>query len=173
MNGAPGWDSIIVLVYVIGIGYNVILHREKIAGHIASAYIALAVTAVIARPISEFVLKTKLLANQGFVARAFSTDNSSGVIFLLLTIILSSFLAISPTGRRSDDLSAPEAFGYAFLWVTLVISTILSFMPETLRANYIEHSKFIGLIWQFHTWWLVIPALLLIYSGFRRGSARS
>ncbi len=173
MNGAPGWDAIVVLVYVIGIGYNVILHREKIAGHIAAAYIALAVTAVIAHPVYDFVHGSKLLASQAWITHAATADNTAALVFLALTIMLSSFLAISPTGRRSDDLSAIEAFLYAFLWVTLVISSILSFMPDDHRATYLSQSKFLTLIWQYHTAWLVIPALLFLYSGFRRGSMRN
>lgn len=173
MNGTPGWDSILILVYVIGIGYNVILHREKIAGHIASAYISLAVTAVIARPLFDFVHGNGSLSNQPWLKANTSPENTSIFIFLVLTVVLSSFLAISPTGRRSDDLSAVEAFSYAFLWVTFVISTMLSFLPDDNRATYLAGSRFMTYIWQFHTWWLVIPAFLLIYSGFRRGSMRN
>lgn len=173
MNGAPSWDAVIILVYIIGIGYNVILHRERVAGHIAAGYIALAVTSVIAQPLYDFVHGNKLLLNQVFIQSNASPQAVAGLTFLALTVVLSSFLSIIPTGRRSDDLSAIEAFLYSFLWVTFVISSILSFLPEDRRSVFIIQSKVLGLVWQYHTWWLVIPAFLLIYSGFRRGSMRN
>lgn len=173
MNGAPSWDAVILLVYVIGIGYNVILHREKVAGHIASAYIALAVTSVIAGPVHDFVHGNTLLLKQVFIQSNASQEAVAGFVFLALTVILSSFLSIIPTGRRSDDLSAVEAFLYSFLWVTFVISTILSFLPAHKLALYTVQSRILALIWAYHTWWLVIPAFMLIYSGFRRGSMRN
>lgn len=173
MSGAPSWDAVIILVYVIGIGYNVILHREKVAGHIASAYIALAVTSVIAKPVHDFVHGNTLLLKQVFIQSNASSEAVAALIFLALTITLSSFLSIIPTGRKNDDLGAVEAFLYSFLWVTFVISTILSFMPTDKLMLYAVQSRFLGLIWAYHTWWLVIPAFLLIYSGFRRGSNRN
>ncbi len=173
MNGAPSWDAVIILVYVIGIGYNVILHRERVAGHIASAYIALAVTSVIHPFVFDFLHGNKMLLNQIWIKSNASPAMVAGMTFLILTIVLSSFLSVIPTGRRSDDLSAIESFIYSFLWVTLLISTVMSFMPEDRRAVFIAQSRFMGLIWQYHTWWLIIPAFALIYSGFRRGSSRS
>jgi len=173
VQGSPSWDAVIILIYVIGIGYNVILHRERVAGHIASAYIALAVTSVISPIMFDFVHGNKLLLNQVFIQSNSSPQAVAALTFLILTIVLSSFLSIIPTGRRSDDLSTIESFIYSFLWVTFVISSILSFLPEDRRTVFLVQSKALSVIWEYHTWWLVIPAFLLIYSGFRRGSMRS
>lgn len=170
MNGSPSWDAVIILVYVIGIGYNVILHREKIAGHIAAAYISLAVTSVVAAPIFDFVHGNKMLLNQIWVRTNTSQQFVAGVTFIALTLILSSFLSVIPTGRKSDNLAAWEVFLYSFLWVTFLISSVLSFLPADRLAVFEVESKALSLIWQYHTWWLILPAIALIYSGFRRGT---
>ncbi|MFA6082126.1 MAG: hypothetical protein WC773_01760 [Patescibacteria group bacterium] len=167
---SPSWDAVIVLVYVIGVGYSLILHRERIAGQIASAYISLAVTSVITTPVYNFLHHNSFLMNQLWVQNDATTQMVSGLLFLALTIILSSFLSVIPTGRKSDSLSMFESTLFSFLWVTLLISTILSFLPVDRLVLFSNQSKLITLIWQYHTAWLIIPAFLLIYSGFRRGN---
>ena len=170
MGSSPSWDAVIILIYIIGMGYNIILHRERVAGHVAAAYIALAVTTVLSSPIHEFLIGNKLFLNQIWIKSSASPQMVSAVLFLGLTIVLSSFLSVIPTGRRSDNLGVLELFIYSFLWVTFLISTILSFIPDDKRMIYVTQSKLMHVIWQYHVWWLVLPALLLIWSGFRRGS---
>lgn len=172
-TNAPSWDAVIILIYVIGIGYNVILHRERVTGHIAAAYIALAVTAVISSPIFDFVHGNKMIMNQLWIQNNASPQMVSGLTFILLTVILSSFLAVVPTGRKSDDLGIVELFVFSFLWVTFIISTVLSFLPGDRRETFLAGSKIMSLIWSYHVWWLILPAFLLIYSGFRRGRLSS
>jgi hypothetical protein len=170
MGSSPSWDAVIILIYIIGMGYNIILHRDRVAGHIAAAYIALAVTTVISSPIHEFLIGNKLFLNQIWIKSNASPQMVSGLIFLGLTVLLASFLSVIPTGRKSDNLGFFELFLYSFLWVTFVISTILSFIPEDKRVVYVTQSNLMHLVWQYHVWWLVLPAFLLIWSGFRRGS---
>ncbi len=172
-NGSPSWDAVIILIYVIGIGYSVILHRERVAGQIASAYISLAVTAATSSFIFNFLHNSKMLADQSWVKNNATPQMVSGLTFLILTVILSSFLSVIPSGRKSDNLAVWEAFLYSFLWVTLLISTILSFLPPDRLTVFTTESKILNLAWQYHTWWLIIPAFLLIYSGFSRGRLRS
>jgi len=170
MSGSPSWDAVIVLVYVIGMGYTIILHRERLAGYIASAYISLAVTAVIYKPIYDFLTGNKMFMNQIWVQSNASPQMVAGVTFVILAIALASFLSIMPTGRRSDNLAIWENIIYSALWVTFMISSVMSFMPDDRRLVFTISSKFMNLIWQYHTIWLIVPAFLLIFSGYRRGS---
>lgn len=171
MSSSPSWDAVIILIYIIGMGYNIILHRDRVAGHIAAAYIALAVTTVVSAPIYEFLNGNKIFLNQIWIRSNASPQMVSSIIFLGLTVLLASFLSVIPTGRKSDNLGMFELALYSFLWVTLLVSTILSFIPEDKRMVYITQSNLMHLVWQYHVWWLVLPAILLVWSGFRRGSA--
>lgn len=170
MSGSPSWDAVIILIYVIGIGYTVILHRERLAGYIAAAYISLAVTAVIASPLHDFLNGNKMFLNQIWIKSNASPQMVAGLTFIILAIILASFLSVIPNGRKSDTLAIWETLIYSFLWVTFMVSSVLSFLPEDRRLIFTIQSKSLSLIWQYHTWWLILPAVLLIYSGFRRGN---
>ncbi len=170
MGAMPSWNAVIVLVYVIGIGYNLLLHRNNATGHIAAGYVSLAVTPTIASYFYGIATGQKMILGQLWVKGNVTPQTIESLTFIILTIVLSSFLIIIPSGRKADNLDLWEIILFSFIWVTFLISTVLSYLPAEELTSLTSQAQFINVIWSYHNLWLLLPAFAILFAGFRRGN---
>lgn len=169
MVTVPTWDLFLTLFFIIGVAYGFILQRDKTIITLISVYVALVVTQVLAGPVQEFFAGEKTLFGQFFINANVSPFTIQMVLFAGIIALVSAKSGLA--GRESGGLMSPiEVFGYSALNTALIISSIFFFMPEAMRAGFDETSKIAHFLIQFHTWWIILPVALLIFTGFRRGS---
>lgn len=165
----PTWDLFLTLFFIIGVAYGFILQRDKTVVTLISVYVALVITSVLADPFLAFFAGEKTFIGQFFIRANVSPFTLQIVIFAAVIALVSAKSGLA--GKESSGLMSPvEVFGYSLFNTALIISSIFFFMPEAMRAGFDETSKIAHYLIQYHTWWMVLPVALLIFTGFRRGN---
>lgn len=169
MVAVPTWDLFLILFFIIGVAYGFILQRDKTVITLISVYVALVITQVLTGPIQEFFAGDRTILGQFFIKANVSTFTVQSVLFAGVIALVSAKSGIS--GRDSGGLMSPiEVFGFSVLNTALIASSIFYFMPEAMRAGFDETSRIAHFLIQYHIWWMILPVVLLIITGFRRGN---
>jgi len=162
----PSWDLIITLFFIITIAYGFILQRDKTVITLISVYVALVLVQILTGPIQEFFAGDKTIFGQLFIKSSASPFTIQVVLFASIIALVSAKSGLSSKGENS--ISPLELFGYSFLNAALIISSIFYFMPEVTRAHYADISKLANFVISYHTWWIVLPIILLVVTGWKR-----
>jgi len=163
----PSWDLIITLFFIVTIAYGFILQRDKTVVTLISIYVALIIVQTLSGPIQEFFAGEKTVFGQLFIKSSASPFTISVLLFAAVIAIVTAKSGLSSKGESS--ISPIEIFGYSFLNAALIISSIFYFMPEVTRVHYADISKLANFIINYHTWWIVLPLVLLIVTGWKKG----
>lgn len=167
MPSMPSWDLIITLFFIVAIAYGFIMQRDKAVVTLISVYVGLVVVQVFADPLQSFFAGEKTVFGQLFIKSSASPFTIKTLLFAAVIALVSSKSGLS---SKSDGSIPPlEIFAYSFLNAALIISSIFYFMPEGSRTAYMESSKLANFVISYHTWWIMLPVLLLIVLGWRRG----
>lgn len=165
----PSWDLFIVIFFAVITGYGFILQKEKTAATLISTYVALVVTTVWGQTIFDLLTGNTVLFNQVW----FRTNANP---FVIKTIIFSLFIVLLAlkaeyiSTRAGAVGSSIVLFLYSFLNAGLIISVVISFMDEVSRDLLVSQSHIADLIFKYHEWWIILPAIVLIIAGFKRKS---
>jgi hypothetical protein len=170
----PTWDLFITLFFVIGVGYGVILQREKILATLISTYIALAVASVWGDKVFEFFNGNSILFNQFWIRSNMSEFSIKALLFAIIIVLLTlkGDFAVSMT-KAEGMVSTIFVFIYSFLNTGLIVSSVINFLPATAEASIIAQSTVAELIMNYDVAWVVIPALLMIVGGFLTARSQS
>jgi len=169
----PSWDLFITLFFIIGIAYGFILQKEKIIATLVSAYIALVIVSVWSETLHKFFLGEKAVLNQLFVRSNASPFTIQVIMFAVIILLLSSKSGISGSKASKSILSPLESIIYSFLTTALILSSIFYFLPAEARTAFAAQSKLAKLIIDYHNWWIMLPVLFLLFTGFRNGGSSS
>lgn len=156
------WDAFITLCFVIATVYGLVLQKDRLTVILVSAYIALAVANFWGESIYRVLLQRGDLL--GSWAKGASLFTVTAGLFILFIILLSSrggFTVEERGGIYTPFIMA--ALG--FLAAGLILGSIISFMPEELRSSLIATSKMAAFVWKYHTLWIVLPPLVLVFSS--------
>ena len=165
MTVLPTWDLFITLFFIIGIAYGLILQRDKTILTIISTYVALVVVTTVSPMIHKLLVGEQTIMGQVFIKSNTNLFTVKTILFILVIALVSGKSGLS--GKDSGGVLSPiELFGYSFLNTMLIISSIFSFMPDATRENFISTSKFASIIMQYEMWWVILPVVLLIVTGF-------
>lgn len=167
MQSVPSWDLIITLFFVVTVAYGFILQRDKAVVTLISVYVALVMVQTVAAPIQDFFAGEKTFLGQLFIKSSASPFTIKIVLFAAVIALVSSKSGLSSKGESS--ISPLEIFGFSFLNAALIISSIFYFMPEGTREHYADISKIANFLIDYHTWWIVLPIILLVVTGWKRG----
>lgn len=163
---APSWDLFIAIFFIIGVAYGFILQREKVVVTLVTVYVSLVATQTLMPLVLQFFAGDKTLFNSIYLRANASPFGIQASLFTILIVLLTVRSGL--TGHRSRGFLIPiEVLIYSALNSALVLSSILSFMPAEAQASLATSSKFAKLIIAHHTWWLVLPVLMLILTGIR------
>lgn len=167
MPTMPSWDLIITLFFIVAIAYGFILQRDKTVITLISVYVGLVVVQVFAGPLQDFFAGEKTVFGQLFIKSSASPFTIKTLLFAAIIALVSAKSGLSSKGESS--ISPLEIFGFSFLNAALIISSIFFFMPEGTRLTFIESSRLANFLISYHTWWIILPVIMLIVTGWRRG----
>lgn len=167
---APSWNLAITVIFLMGIAFGYILQRDKIVATLLSVYVGLIMTQAVSGTLQQFFEGSKTL-NQ-FWVNVHATPFSIRVIVFMLTITLLSAKSGISGGKTKGLLSPIEVVIYSILTTGLILSSIFYFLPAESRDAFAASSKMVGFIIKNYLWWIIIPVVTLIVSGFfRKGSS--
>ena len=162
----PSWDLFIGLFFVVGIGYGLVLQRDRSVTTLLSAYVALIVAQTWAVPISDFLNGNKAILNV-YIAGRVSPFGITAGLFVVFIILLAQKSGMR--SGRSSNMGSFEILLFSFFSTAIIIATILSFMPADQLANILAQSKLATMLTRFHTPLIIVPPMAVIFFGIRRG----
>lgn len=149
-----------------------VLARDRIIVTLVSTYLALVATLTVGDVVVDFFQGNKFLFNQIFIPLKASPFAITAGLFVIFLVLLISKAAYSVEfDPRKPVLTFVELLGYSILSTGLILSSIMTFMPGELRDAITNSSQVASRVVQFHDWWIVLPVLLLLVSGFRMYSS--
>ena len=166
---SPSWDLFIIIFLAIATGYGFILQKEKAAATLISTYIALVVTTVWGQAVYDILSGNTVLFNQVWFSANLNPFTVKVIIFGVFIVLLSlkgEYIS-TRTGAMGSTI---VLFLYSFLNAGLIVSSIIFFMEESARESLMMQSHVAELIFKYNSWWIVLPAIVLIVAGFKKRS---
>lgn len=162
----PSWDLFLSLFFVVGVGYGLVLQRDRSVTTLLSTYVALVISQTWAGPISDFLNGNKALFKI-YISGKVSPFAITAALFVLFIVLVAQKSGLK--SGRASSLSSFEILVYSFFSTALIISTVLSFMPSAELNNMLVQSRLATLLIQYHNLFLLLPPILVIIFGVRRG----
>lgn len=165
MTSLPTWDLFLTLFFIIGIAYGLILQKDKTILTLISIYVALVVVNALAPTIQSLLTGEETIMGQVFIRSDASPFTVKIILFILIVALVSTKSGLS--GEKASGLLSPiELFAYSFATTALTASSIFNFMPDATKSEFAASSNFANIIIQYNVWWVILPVVLLIVSGF-------
>ena len=164
----PSWDLFIGLFFIIGVSYGFMMQREKVMVTMISAYASMAITQILSPIAQKFFIGDSNIGNI-FIKANLSPFTIQAGIFVGIIILITVRGGL--VGTRAKGLLSPvEVLAYSALNSAMIMSAILFFLPEDMRNQLMVNSKFAKIIIGYHDWWLILPVVALIATGFKKGA---
>ena len=161
----PSVDVFIGLFFLFGVAYSFMFQRDKIVTTLCSVYVGIVIAGSFSQTIFEFFNGNKVVANQVWIRGNASTSTIAIVLLLASVFLISGAIK---TGKKGSESSLTEIIFYSALSVALILSSILGFLPEATRTHYIEISQTAKYLYDWHTLFVVLPPVILIFMNFRK-----
>jgi len=149
------------------------LGKERVIATLISTYIALAIATFWGDAIYKlFSGQQTLLGNLTITSNAstFAVKTSLFVLFIVLLTLKGGHTA-SLAGGSGRFISSFLTALYGFLNAGLVLSVIFNFLTPSLKESLTATSTLAEKIMVFQTWWIVLPAVILIASSILNPSS--
>lgn len=161
----PSWNMAIIAVFLIGIAFGYILQRDKIIATLYAVYVSLIISQTFSGPIQQFFHGDKTLAGFWINASIDPFYVKTG-LFLIVIILLSLKAEFTISNKSKGVLSPLEIIAYSVMVAGLVMTTIFNFMPTAMQESIMAKSTFAQLITGKYIWWVSLPVVIIIISGF-------
>lgn len=173
MVALPTWDLFITLCFIIGLGYGLILGRQRIIVVLVACYVAYAVALVVGETIYSILSGSTLLSDTIWIKSNISEFGAKALIFGIVAVLLTLKGEISalPGKFAGGGKSAIVVVLYGFLTSGLVVSSIISFLSKTSQQALFYQSSLAELVMKFHNWWLILPIVLMVSLGIFAGTS--
>jgi hypothetical protein len=169
----PTWDLIITLMLIVGIGYGVILQRERILATLVGVYVGMVVAQNWGPSVYQFLSGNTILFDQLWIKANASPFAIKALLFGLIVVFLTIKSDFSQSMKESNaPLSGLMVIAYSFLTTTLTISAILSFLPPAQLNAITIRSNLADFLVDNFILWLVLPVIAMIIGGYLSGSSR-
>ena len=165
MSSSPSWDLLLIVFFVISVGYGFVLQRDKVIVTLLSIYAGIVVANVLAEPLKLFFVGDKTVFNQVFISAKLSPFTIQTCLFALTVILVSVRSGIGGRSASRGALSPFELAVFSFLNSALLLTAIFSFMTPEMRENFIHNSRIANVFIQKQTWWVIAPLMTLIATG--------
>jgi hypothetical protein len=164
------------MIILVGFGgivaFGFLMQKDKIQATLISTYIALAVTTIWGDQIYRILTGNEVVMNQIWFRANFNPFILKTALFISFLLLL-SFKSKVISGKNSKISSPFIAIAYSALAGFLIISSLLSFMPTAQRATILSDSALAGFMYNLRTWWVLLPALMMIFVSATSGSDAS
>ena len=162
----PTWDLVITIVFLVIAGYNFILQRERVVNLIISAYIGLALASVWGISLTSFLGSNSSLLTRLTDSDATLSSTQIG-IFVIFTLVLTIKSEYAQIPKKSFGLFTPVfVVLFSIFSAFLIFASVFSFLDERTLLSLLEQSNLANLIYRFQLWFFVLPAILMIVTGF-------
>jgi len=158
----PTWNLMIVIFFIAIAAFGFVMQREKLTAALIASYIALAVTIVWGDAIYQILSGNQVIFGQIWLRGNVNPFTVKTVIFVVLIVLL-SFKSKVVAGRSSRIASPFITLIYSVLCAGLIVSSIISFMKPADQTSIINSSNLAAFIMKFKTWWVLLPALMMIF----------
>lgn len=164
----PTWNTVILLGVGAIVAFGFLLQKDKIQATLISTYIALAVTSIWGNQIYNILTGNQVLMNQIWFRANINPFIFKTILFVLFIVLL-SFKSKVIAGKNSRIASPFISIAYSVLCAFLIISSLLGFMAPAAREAVLSGSALAKFMYNFRTWWVLLPALMMIFVSATSG----
>ncbi len=163
----PTWDLLITLMMIVGIGYGIVMQRERILSTLVGTYIGMAVAQNWGPKVYDFFTGDTVMFNQLWIRLNASPFAVKAFLFALVVIALTVKSDFAKSIRQSSSpLSGLMVIAYSFLTTTLAISAVLSFLPKAQLNAIVSRSHLAEFIISNFNLWIVLPVIAMIIGAW-------
>lgn len=166
MVALPTWDLVIILFFILAVGYGLILGRDKVIVTLVSTYIGFVVASEFGNTIYALFTGQSLLGGNLWVQTNLSIFLVKTVLFILLIVLLAAkggYMA-SPSGGGIK--SGIVAGLFSFLNAGLIISSLIWFLTDISRNALFTQSHLAYWVASVRNWWIILPVIAMLIVGF-------
>jgi len=162
----PTWDLIITLMLIVGIGYGIVLQREKIITTMVGVYVGMVVAQNWGPSVFKFFSGNNVLFDSLWIKANASPFTIKAILFGIVVVLITVKSDFARTIQQtSSSLSGLMVIAYSFLTTTLAISAVLSFLPASQIAIIVARSDLAEFIMDNYIFWIVLPIIALVIGG--------
>jgi hypothetical protein len=163
----PTWDLLITLMMIVGVGYGIVMQRERILSTLIGVYIGMAVAQNWGPKVYDFFTGDTVILNQLWIKLNASPFSIKAAIFALVVISLTVKSDFAKSIKQSSSpLSGLMVIAYSFLTTTLAISAVLSFLPKAQLNAILERSNLADFIISNFNLWIILPVLAMVIGAW-------
>lgn len=163
----PTWDLLITLMMIVGIGYGIVMQRERILSTLVGVYIGMAVAQNWGPKVYDFFTGDAVILDQLWIRLNVSPFAVKAFIFATVVILLTVRSDFAKSIKQSSSpLSGIMVIAYSFLTTTLAISAVLSFLPSPQLNAILERSNLAEFIIGNFNLWLILPVIAMIVGAW-------
>ena len=166
MVALPTWDLVIILFFILAIGYGLILGRDKVVVTLISTYIGFVVANEFGNTIYALLTGQSVFGGNIWIQTNLSIFFIKTVLFVLLIVLLGAkggYMASSASGGVKSGILTGVL---SFLNAGLIVSSLIWFLTDAARLALISQSHLASLIVSARNWWLILPVIVLLVAGF-------
>ena len=156
------WDLGIGIAAAVIFAYYFLIRRHKALATLVSVYIAYMVALVWGDPLAAIFTGDRVIFNSIWVQGDITPYLVKIALFLLLVIMLSTFLKL---GGRRNRYGAPETVGYTLCVVALLLTLTVLLTPAATQTFLSHRSHIIDFLLEWKNWVEVVPVFIMIYFG--------
>jgi len=162
----PTWDLVIILFFILAVGYGLILGRDKVVVTLVSTYISFVVANEFGNTLYALFTGQSIFGGSLWIKTNLSLFLVKTILFVILLVLLSAkggYTATAAGGGLKIGILTAIA---SFLNAGLIVSSLLWFLTEEMRAALFSQSHLAFLVAQGRNWWLILPVIVILVAGF-------
>ncbi len=171
MLALPTWDLIITLGFITTVVAGLLLGRDRISVVLISIYVGMAVGSELGNWAYDIFSGSQLLGGHIWIKSNLSIFMIKTIVFLAIVVGLTIWgeHTVNPEVATRGLISTIITGIYGFLIGGLLVSTLIYFLAPISRESLFINSALAKRVMDFRNWWLLLPLLIMIVTGFRRG----
>ncbi len=164
---APTWDLVLLVFFAASVVYGFLMGKDKTLITILGAYVGLVIANQWGARVFSLVSSQTDVLNTGWMQGNLAIFFVKVILFALIILVIAQrggWLAHAPSTIGVFGMVMPLV--YSVLSAALIAASILDFLPEETRKQVIEKSVVAAPLVAYYSWWLILPVLLIIVSGW-------
>ena len=162
----PTWDLFLGIFVAITVLYGFMMQRDKIMAAMLACYMGIVIVSIWAEPIKSFFEGKTTVANTWIQSDA-SPSTIQIALFLIIVGVVASKADIA-VGRENSMMAPLETMLYSFITAVLIAATVFNYLPDQAQAEIIKQTQLIHYLKDYHTFWLLAPIGIILFTSTRR-----
>ncbi len=166
----PTWDLVLLVFFAASVIYGFLMGKDKILATILGAYVGLVIANQWGARVFDLVSNQTGVLNTGWMHGSLSIFIVKVVLFAIVLLVVAMRGNLMPhlpgIGNNNGIFNLAVPFIHSVLSAALIASSILDFLPADTRSQVIEKSIVAAPLVAYYSWWLILPVLLMMISGW-------